>query len=346
MKSPVTKTPFGKLRSGAAADLFTLTNKNGIIVKVTNYGATITEIHAPDREGKLGDIVLGYDNLDQYLDGDPYFGCTVGRYANRIALGRFDLDGKSYKLAKNSGVNCLHGGLRGLDKVVWKATVLKGASVQFNYTSPDGEEGFPGKLDITVVMTLTDRNELSIDYTATTNKATPVNLTNHTYFNLACSGDIKAHKLILASDFYTPVNAELIPTGEVRSVVKTALDFTKPVPIGARFTKLGGKPLGYDHNFILRSGGRSLAIAARVTDPKTGRVLEVCTTAPAIQFYTGNFLDGSLTGKGGTVYKQHTGFCLEAQHYPDSPNQPHFPNTILRPGETYRQTTVHRFTVA
>jgi aldose 1-epimerase len=346
MKSTVTKAPFGKLRSGAAVDLFTLTNKNGIIVKVTNYGATITEIHTPDREGKFGDIVLGFDNLDQYLDGHPYFGCTVGRYANRIALGRFDLDGKSYKLAKNNGVNCLHGGLRGFDKVVWKATPGKGASVQFNYTSPDGEEGFPGKLDVTVVMTLTDRNELSIEYTAVTNKPTPVNLTNHTYFNLACGGDIKAHKLILASDFYTPVNGDLIPTGEIRSVVKTALDFTKPVPIGARFAKLGGKPLGYDHNFILRSGGRSLAIAARVTDPKTSRVLEVATTTPGIQLYTGNFLDGTLTGKGGTVYKQHTGFCLETQHHPDCPNQPHFPSAILRPGETYHQTTVFRFTVA
>jgi aldose 1-epimerase len=346
MKPTVTKSPFGKLRSGAAVDLFTLTNKNGLVVKVTNYGATITEIHTLDRDGKLGDVVLGFDNLDQYLDVHPYFGSTVGRYANRIALGRFNLDGKSFKLAKNDGVNSLHGGLRGLDKVVWKATVLKTTGVQFDYTSPDNEEGYPGKLEVRVVISLTERNEVSFDYTATTSKPTPVNLTNHTYFNLACGGDIKAHKLILASDFYTPVNAENIPNGEIRSVIKTALDFTKPVPVGARFAKLGGKPLGYDHNFLLRSGGRELTIAARVTDPKTGRVMEVYTTEPALQFYTGNFLDGTLTGKGGAVYRQHTGFCLEAQHYPDSPNQPHFPNTILRPGETYRQTTTLRFTVA
>jgi len=346
MKPSVTKTLFGKLRSGAAVELFTLTNKNGIVVKVTNHGATITEIHTPDREGKPGDIVLGFATLEDYLGTHPYLGSTVGRYANRIALGRFTLDGKSYKLAKNDGANCLHGGLRGFDKALWKATVLKGVAVQFDHSSPDNDEGFPGKLDVSVVFSLSDRNELTLDYTAKTNKPTPVSLTNHTYFNLACGGDIKAHKLILASDFYTPVNADLIPTGEIRSVVKTALDFTKPVPIGARFTKLGGKPLGYDHNFVLRSGGRELAIAARVTDPKTGRVLELCTTEPALQFYTGNFLDGSLTGKGGVNYKQHTGFCLEPQRYPDSPNQPHFPNSILRPGETYRQTTTYRFTVA
>lgn len=345
MKPSVTKTIFGKLRSGDAADLFTLANKNGTVVKVTNYGATITEILAPDREGRLGDIVLGFSSLDDYLGAHPYFGSTVGRYANRIALGRFTLDGKPCKLSKNDGANCLHGGLRGFDKALWKATVLKGASVQFDHASPDNDEGFPGKLDARVVMTLTDRNELTLDYTATTSKPTPVSLTNHAYFNLACGGDIKAHKLILAADFYTPVNAELIPTGEIRSVVKTALDFTKPVPIGARFAKLGGKPPGYDHNFVLRSGGREPAIAARVTDPKTGRVLELCTTEPAVQFYTGNSLDGTLTGKGGAAYKQHSGFCLEAQRYPDSPNQPHFPNCVLRPGETYRQTTAYRFTV-
>lgn len=346
MKSSVTKSAFGKLRSGAAVDLFTLTNKNGLVVKVTNYGATITEIHTPDRDGKMGDIVLGFSSLEDYFGPHPYFGCTIGRYANRIALGRFTLDGKPYKLAKNDGANCLHGGLRGFDKALWKATLLKNGGVQFDHVSPDNDEGFPGKLEVSVVMSLSDRNELTLDYTAKTSKPTPVSLTNHTYFNLACGGDIKAHKLILASDFYTPVNADLIPTGEIRSVVKTALDFTKPVPIGARFAKLGGKPLGYDHNFVLRNGGRELAIAARVTDPKTGRVLELCTTEPALQFYTANSLDGSLTGKGGVSYKQHAGFCLEPQRYPDSPNQPHFPNCILRPGETYRQTTTYRFTVA
>lgn len=341
MKASVTKSNFGKLPNGKPVDLFTLTNKRGMICKVTNYGTIITELHVPDRGGALGDVVLGFDNLSEYLRGHPYFGCTVGRYANRIAHGRFALGDKNYKLAINNGSNSLHGGLRGFDKVLWKATPLKDAAVQFTYSSPDGEEGFPGKLDVTVTMTLTERNELSIDYKAVTNKPTPVNLTNHTYFNLAGSGDIKNHRLILASDFYTPVNAEMIPTGEVRSIQKTALDFTKPVPLGVRFSKLGGKPLGYDHNFILRSNGNS--IAARVTDPKSGRVLEVVTTQPALQLYTGNHLDGSITGKGGMVYHAHTGFCLETQHYPDSVNQAHFPSTILNPGETYQQSTVYRF---
>lgn len=341
MKASVTKTNFGKLPNGKPVDLFTLTNKRGMICKVTNYGTIITELHVPDRSGALADVVLGFDNLGEYLRGHPYFGCTVGRYANRIAHGRFTLGDKNYKLAINNGSNSLHGGLRGFDKVLWKATPLKDAAVQFTYSSPDGEEGFPGKLDVTVTMTLTERNELSIDYKAVTNKPTPVNLTNHTYFNLAGSGDIKNHRLILASDFYTPVNAEMIPTGEVRSIQKTALDFTKPVPLGVRFSKLGGKPLGYDHNFILRSNGNS--IAARVTDPKSGRVLEVVTTQPALQLYTANHLDGSITGKGGMVYHAHTGFCLETQHYPDSVNQAHFPSTILNPGETYKQTTVYRF---
>jgi len=341
MKASVSKSSFGKLPGGKPVELFTLANKRGMVCKVTNYGTIITELHVPDRNGTLGDVVLGFDNLNEYLRGHPYFGCTVGRFANRIAHGRFTLGDKNYKLAINNGSNCLHGGLRGFDKVLWKARPLKDAAVEFTYTSPDGEEGFPGKLDVTVVMTVTERNELSIDYTAKTNKPTPVNLTNHSFFNLACGGDIKNHRLILASDFYTPINSEMIPTGEVRSVQKTALDFTKPVPLGVRFSKLGGKPLGYDHNFILRSNGTS--IAARVTDPKSGRVMEVMTTQPALQLYTGNFLDGSITGKGGLVYHPHTGFCLETQHYPDSVNQAHFPSTILNPGETYRQTTVYRF---
>lgn len=343
MKSSLKITSFGKLRSGKTVDLFTLTNKKGLVCKVTNYGTIITELHVPDRKGQLGDIVLGFDNLGQYLDHHPHFGCTVGRVANRIANGRFTLNEKNYKLPINNGTNCLHGGLKGFDRVLWKATPLKGASVQFTYTSADGEEGFPGKLDVTVIITLTDENELGIDYTAKTNKPTPVNLTNHSYFNLACGGDIKSHKLILASDFYTPKNGDDVPTGEIRSVTRTPMDFTRPVPIGARFGGLGGKPQGYDHNFVLRGGGQSLALAARVTDPKTGRVMEVLTTEPGMQLYTGNFLDGSIEGKGGTVYGPHTGFCLEAQHYPDSVNQPHFPSTILKPGQLYRQTTLHRF---
>jgi aldose 1-epimerase len=346
MKASVTQSVFGKLRSGKSVDLFTLTNKNGVVAKVTNYGTIITELHVPDRRGRLGDVVLGFDSLDQYLKGHPYFGCTIGRVANRIANGRFTLNDAPYKLAINEGANCIHGGLRGFDKALWKAAPQKDASVKFTHSSPDGEEGFPGKLDVTVNMTLTDRNEMVIDYLAKTTKPTPVNLTNHSYFNLACEGDIKNHKLILASDYYTPLNAETIPTGEIRSVTRTALDFTRPVPVGARFASLGGKPQGYDHNFILRNGGRSLMLAARITDPKHGRIMEVMTTEPAIQFYTGNHLDGSITGKGGLVYNAHTGFCLEAQHYPDSVNHPHFPNTILQPGEEYRQTTIYRFLAA
>lgn len=345
MKPSVTKSSFGKLPNGKAVDLFTLTNKNGLIARVTNYGTIITELHAPDKSGRLADVVLGFDNLASYLRGHPYFGCTVGRYANRIAHGRFTLDGNACKLAINNGANSLHGGIKGFDKVLWKATPLKGAAVKFTHTSPDGDEGFPGKLDVTVVMALTDDNELAIDYFAKTNKPTLCNLTNHSYFNLAGGGDIKNHRLILASDFYTPVNSELIPTGEIRAVNRTPLDFTRPVPIGARFSSLGGKPQGYDHNFVLRSGGRSLALAARVTDPKSGRVMEVQTTEPGIQLYTANYLDGSLIGKGGIEYQQHSAFCLEAQRFPDSPNQPHFPSSVLLPGQIYRQTTVHRFTV-
>jgi aldose 1-epimerase len=346
MKSSVTKTYFGKLTTGTKVDLYTLINRNGLVAKITSYGTIITELHVPDKKGRLGDVVLGFDTLEQYLKGHPYFGCTVGRYANRIAKGRFTLDGRTYKLAVNNGPNALHGGLQGFDKVVWKATPLKGAGVKFTYTSVDGEEGYPGKVDATVVMALTDENELAIDYFARTTKPTPVNLTNHSYFNLACSGDIKGHKLALESDFYTPSDATNIPTGEIRSVSGTPFDFTKPKAMGSRFDVLGGKPQGYDHNYVLRGGGRSLALAARVVEPKSGRVMEVLTTEPGIQLYTANWFDGTLAGKGGWVYQPHHAFCLETQHYPDSPNKPHFPTTVLRPGQIYRQTTVYRFGVA
>lgn len=346
MKSTVTKTSFGKLANGTKVDLFTLTNRNGLIAKITNYGTTITELHVPDKKGRLGDVVLGFDNLDQYLKGHAYFGCSVGRYANRIAKGRFALDGQTYKLAINNGPNALHGGLKGFDKVVWKATPLKGASVKFDYTSADGEEGYPGKVNATVIMTLTDENELALDYFAKTTKPTIVNLTNHSYFNLACGGDIKNHKLTLESDFYTPSDATNIPTGEILAVAGTPFDFTKPAAIGSRFDALGGKPQGYDHNFVLRGGGRALAPAARVVEPRSGRVMDLFTTEPGVQLYTANWVDGSQVGKNGWVYQQHQAFCLETQHYPDSPNKPHFPTTVLRPGEIYRQTTVHRFSVA
>lgn len=348
MKASVTKSSFGKLPSGKLADLFTLTNKHGLVAKVTNYGTILTELHVPDRKGQLGDIVLGFDNLEQYLKGHPYFGATCGRVANRIAGGQFTLDGKLYSLAVNNGPNTLHGGLIGFDKVLWKATPLQGATVRFDYTSADGEEGYPGKLAVTVIMKLTDANEFLIDYTATTTKATPLNLTNHTYFNLAGQGDIKGHQLMIAADFYTPKSPTDVPTGEVRPVEGTPLDFTKLTPVGARFAKLGGKPQGYDHNFVLRgdeTNSGAPAFCARAVEPKSGRVMDVFTTEPGVQLYTANWLDGSLKGKGGIVYEQHAGLCLETQHFPNSINIPHFPNSVLPPGETYHQLTIHRFSV-
>lgn len=346
MKASVAKSGFGRLPDGTAVDLYTLTNASGLVAKVTTYGTIITELHVPDRAGKTGDIVLGFDNLAQYLKGHPYFGASIGRVANRIAKGRFTLDGKTYTLATNNGPNHLHGGLKGFDKKVWKAEPQAGAAVKFSYTSADGEEGYPGKVDVTVLMTLTDANELVLDYTAMTDKATPVNLTNHSYFNLAGSGDILGHELMLTADRFTPSDAALIPTGEIRAVKGTPVDFTTARTIGAEIGRLTAEERGYDHNFVLNSGGGKLALAARAREPRTGRVMEVLTTEPGIQLYTGNFLDGSLTGKRGVVYARHTAFCLETQHFPDAVNQPKFPSIILRPGQTYRQTTVHKFSAA
>lgn len=346
MKATVERSSFGKLPDGTPVELFTLTNANGLLAKVSNYGTIITELHVPDRAGKNGDIVLGFDNLDQYLKGHPYFGCTVGRVANRIAKGRFTLEGKTYNLAVNNGPNHLHGGLKGFDKVVWNADPQAGAALKFTYTSADGEENYPGQLAVTVLITLTDANELSIEYTAVTDKPTPVNLTNHSYFNLAGEDDILSHELMIAADHYTPKDDNNIPTGAVKPVKGTPMDFTKPHPIGARFSQLEEVPVGYDHNYILKSGGKTLGLAARVFEPKTGRVMEVRTTEPGVQLYTSNFLDGSLIGKRGVRYGQHTGLCLETQHYPDSVNHPAFPSIILRPGKTYHQTTVHKFATA
>ena len=344
MKPSIQRTAFGKLSDGTAAELFRLRNANGLVAKITNYGATITELHVPDRNGNLGDVVLGFDNLAQYLQGHPCFGATVGRVANRIARGRFVLDGKTYALAINSGPNHIHGGIKGFDKVVWQAAPQKGAAVKFAYTSPDGEEGYPGTLSVEVTMSLTDANELRLDYGAATDKPTPVNLTNHSYFNLAGRGDVLAHELMLAADYYTPANAELIPTGQIAPVKGTPLDFGTPQPIGSRFSQLTGDPIGYDNNFVLKGAGKALSLAARLYEPGSGRVMEVSTTEPGVQLYTANFLDGSLTGKHGAVYRRHAAVCLEAQHYPDSVNQPGFPSIILRPGQTYRQTTLHKFT--
>ena len=346
MKAKVEASPWGKLADGTPVDLFTLTNANGLIAKITTYGTIITELHVPDRSGKHGDIVLGFDNLAQYLKGHPCFGCTVGRVANRIAKGTFSLDGKTYCLAVNNGPNHLHGGLVGFDKKVWKAEPQGGAVVRFTYASPDGEEGYPGRLSVAVQIALTDANELSIDYNASTDQPTPVNLTNHSYFNLVGEGDVLNHQLLIAADYFTPKDPTSIPTGEIRAVKGTPMDFTTPHRIGSRFAQLQEKPVGYDHNFVINGGGKGLCLAARVFEPRTGRVLEVSTTQPGVQLYTANYLDGSLTGKRGVVYRQHAGLCLETQHFPDSVNQPGFPSTILRPGQTYHHTTVHRFATA
>ncbi len=346
MKASTHKSPFGNLADGAAVELFTLENANGLVAKITNYGAIITAVQVPDRAGKLGDVVLGFDNLAQYLGKHPCFGATVGRVANRIARGRFVLDGAACTLAINNGPNHLHGGLKGFDKVLWRATPLDGAAVKLAYTSRDGEEGYPGELAVEVVMSLTDANELRLDYSAVTNKATPVNLTNHSYFNLAGQGNILDHELTLAASYYTPGDAGLIPTGEIAPVKGTPLDFTTPHRIGERFSQVKLEPAGYDHNFVIDGGGQGLTFAARAFDRVSGRVLEAFTTQPGVQLYTANSMDGSLIGKGGVGYPCHAGFCLETQHYPDSVNQPGFPSVILRPGQTYRQTTVYKFSTA
>jgi len=339
----VRKSSFGKLPDGTAVDLYTLTNANGVVAKVTSYGTIITELRVPDRQGRLGDVVLGFDNLEQYVKGHPCFGCTVGRVANRIAKGRFTLDGRTYVLAVNDGPNHLHGGLQGFDKKVWKAEAQPGAAVKFTYTSPDGEEGYPGTLAVTVTMALTDRNELRLDYYATTDKPTPVNLTNHSYFNLAGHGDALRHELMIAADYYTPSDSTSIPTGEIKAVKGTPLDFTRPQAIGSRLGQLHNVPVGYDNNYVLNGGGKGVALAARVHEPESGRAMEVHTTEPGVQLYTANYLEGSLRGKGGEVYRQHAAFCLETQHFPDSVNKPGFPPVILRPGQSYQQTTVFRF---
>ncbi len=303
----------------------------------------------PDRAGKMGDVVLGYDTLDGYLKSNPYFGCLIGRYGNRIAKGRFVLDDRKYALATNNGPNHLHGGLKGFDKVVWQARATPsrlGPALELRYVSPDGEEGYPGTLRVKAVYTLTHRNELRVDFTATTDKPTICNLTHHSYFNLAGAGDVLGHEVMIPARRFTPVDATLIPTGELRSVAGTPLDFRTPTTIGARINdddeqlKLGK---GYDHNWVFDKPAGRLTLLARVTEPTSGRVMEVWSTEPGMQFYTGNFLDGTITGKGGWVYQFRHGFCLEPEHYPDSPNQPPFPAVALRPGDEYRTTIIYRF---
>jgi aldose 1-epimerase len=320
---------------------------------VTNYGAAIVSIEVPDRNNQSADVVLGFDSAEGYLGRHPYFGVVVGRYGNRIARARFTLNGVEYRLTANEGPNQLHGGLRGFDKALWQGRDVSSASgpaVELSYLSKDGEEGYPGNLSVKVVYSLAGDGDLRIDYHATTDKDTVLNLTNHSYFNLKGEGvgDILDHILTIYASRFTPVSKDLIPTGELRSVEGTPFDFRTPTPIGARINaddeqiRFGG---GYDHNFVLDSGGKSLALAARVLEPRSGRVLEVLTTEPGLQFYTGNFLDGSVKGKGGKAYPKRSGFCLETQHFPDSPNKPSFPSTVLKPGQEFHSTTIFRFSV-
>jgi aldose 1-epimerase len=344
----INKESFGKTTDGQEVDLYTITNTNGIRARIITYGAILVSLEVPDRNGKLADITLGYDTLDGYLTRHPYFGATVGRYANRIGGAKFKLNDVEYQLAANNGPNHLHGGIKGFDKVVWKVEETKAnndeAMVKLSYLSKDGEEGYPGNLACTVTYTLTKDDELKINYEAETDKPTVINLTNHSYWNLAGqgNGDILGHELMLNADKYTPVDEGLIPTGEIKSVKDTPMDFTKQMTIGSRIGQVEG---GYDHNYVLNDGGGTLALCARVSEPTSGRIMEIYTTEPGVQFYTGNFLDGSITGKSGKVYKKHYGFCLETQHFPDSPNKPDFPSVVLNPGDKYTTFTVYKFSV-
>jgi aldose 1-epimerase len=351
MRGTIKKETFGKTTGGERIDLYSLKNKKGMEVSITNFGATVVTLKVPDRGGKAIDIVLGYDTLDGYEKGTSYFGATVGRYGNRIAGGKFSLDGKTYTLPKNNGENTLHGGIVGFNKRVWKAREIdskEGEALEMSYLSADGEEGFPGSLSAKVVFTLpTERNELKIDYTATTDKDTVLNLTNHSYFNLAGegNGDILDHVLTLHAKEFTPVDKGLIPTGELPNVAGTPMDFNSATAIGKRINEsyeqlVFGK--GYDHNWVLARAGSGLVIAAEAYDPKSGRKLEVLTTEPGVQFYSGNFLDGAK-GKGNKPYPQRAAFCLETQHFPDSPNHPNFPSTVLKPNQVFHSQTVFRF---
>jgi aldose 1-epimerase len=346
----ITKASFGTA-DAQAVDLYTLTNRNGMEARITNYGGILTSLTAPDRNNKFADVVLGFNDLDSYLKGHPYFGALIGRYGNRIAKGRFTLNGVEYKLAVNNGENHLHGGIKGFDKVVWTATPSQtklGAELTLTYLSKDGEEGYPGNLSVKVVYTLTNNNELRIDYTASTDKDTVTNLTHHSYFNLAGegNGDILNHLITLNANRFIPTDAGSIPTGELRNVQGTPFSFLKPTAIGARINgndqqlQYGS---GYDHTWVINGRMGVLRQAASVYEPTTGRVMQVWTTEPGVQFYTGNFLDGTLTGKSGKVYQRRYGLCLETQHYPDSPNQPTFPTTTLRKGAMYKSTTIYRF---
>jgi aldose 1-epimerase len=349
--SLVKKQQFGHMPDGRAVEMYTLGNAHGMEARIITYGGIVTSLTAPDRSGKMADVVLGMDSLAGYLDETAHLGALIGRYGNRIGHGQFHLDGQLFTLPKNDGDNTLHGGPKGFDHQLWKAVETPnadGASILLTYVSKDGEEGFPGTLTAKVIYTLTKSNELRIDYTATTDKDTVVNLTNHSYFNLkgAGEGDILQHELTIEADRFTPVNANLIPTGELKAVEGTPFDFNKPIAIGARIDQPDqqleyGK--GYDHNFVIDKGMGGLTRCVEVFEPTTGRVLEVLTTEPGVQFYTGNFLDGTIHGKGGKIYQHRGAFCLETQHFPDSPNKPNFPSTELKPGHIYHTVTVYRF---
>jgi aldose 1-epimerase len=348
----ITKQSFGKTADGQNIDLYTLRNAHGVEAKVTNYGGILVSLKVPDRNGKFDDVVLGFNDLDSYLTkNDPYLGAIIGRYGNRIAKGRFTLNGVEYKLAVNNGENHLHGGIKGFDKVVWTGHEMKskaGPAVVLTYLSKDGEEGYPGNLNVRVVYTLTNNNEIKIDYTATTDKDTVTNLTHHSYFNLAGegNGDILNHLVTINANRFVPTDAGSIPTGELRNVAGTPFDFLKATAIGARINnddeqlKLGN---GYDHTWVINGRAGTMRLAATAYEAGSGRVMQVWTTEPGVQFYTGNFLNGTLTGKSGKLYARRNGFCFETQHYPDSPNQPSFPTTTLKKGQTYKSTTIYRF---
>lgn len=345
----VSRRPFGQSPDGKEVSLFTLRNGKGAEALISNYGGIVTSLKVPDRNGVPGDVVLGYDNLQDYIKNSPYFGALIGRYGNRIARGKFTLDGKEYTLATNNYPNALHGGVKGFDKVVWEPSVVtspEGPGLKLTYMSKDGEEGYPGNLSVTVVYTLTEDNALKVEYTATTDQDTVVNLTQHSYFNLAGKDSILNHVVMVPADKFTPVDATLIPTGELRPVDGTPFDFRTPTAIGARIQqddeqlKFGG---GYDHNWVIDKPMGQLGLMARVTEPTTGRVMEVFSTEPGLQFYSGNFLDGKIIGKGGWVYQFRSALAMEPQHYPDSPNKPQFPSVVLKPGQTYRNTIIYKF---
>jgi aldose 1-epimerase len=350
-KGQISRGPFGVAPDGTPVDVYTLRNGQGAEARICTYGGIVVSLRVPDREGRMGDVVLGYDTLAEYIKENPYFGSLIGRYGNRIAKGRFTLDGKEYSLAVNNGPNHLHGGLKGFDKVVWRARAYEseqGPALELSYLSADGEEGYPGNLEVKAVYTWREDNTLRLDYTATTDQPTVVNLTQHSYFNLAGRGDILGHEVMINASRFTPVDETLIPTGELRLVDGTPFDFRKPTAIGARINradeqlKFGN---GYDHNWVINNPTGQLELQARVYEPTSGRVLEVLSTEPGLQFYSGNFLDGTITGKGGTKYEFRHGFCMEPQHFPDSPNQPNFPSVVLRQGQTYRNTIMYRFSV-